>query len=767
MLCHMIEQDRNQADVSRADMHVHSSASEVSRLGVQRSLQLPECATEPEEVYELAKRRGMDFVTLTDHDTIDGALALAHLPDSFVSEELTASFAGEPQAVHVLCYGITPEDHEWLQSHRDDVELCAEYLHGNGITAALAHPFYAVAAPLQARHRRRLAQLFPIWETRNGSRSRELNLPAFVYVETRGGTGIGGSDDHAGIDVGATFTQTPLASTAAEFLAQIRAGNATACGAQGSAAKWTHAAISLAIRSLGRDRDDARPSPGRVLEIVQRLLREGDARAGAPAPGLGPRDAVGLLRAWLSSMDLELDEHELLERLSSGRLGHADLQRRARALHERELARVVGEAVAGIESEGGLDPIKTAGELFEACLPAVPYAAATAFLGREKRKLARAEGERPRVALVADGLGAMHGVTHTIAQIRERGVPGFDVEVIGTDADVDRRLSAVAEIDVPFYPGLRLGVPSVQALVDEVADGRYDLVHVCSPGPAGAGVWGLAQLLELPLVGSYHTELAAYAGVRSGREQLEAITAYVLAKFYGACNTVLSPSQASDERLAGLGIARERIARWDRGVDLARFNPALRDSALLGDGVNVLYAGRLTREKGVELLADAFELAREREPRLRLILAGGGPEEDALRERLGDRATFLGWLQGSDLARAYASADAFLFASQTDTFGQVVLEAQASGLPVVAVAHGGPLSLIEHHETGLLAPAEPDALAEALLTVLGSPPLAERLRHAALASVRVRTWEASLERLAGSYRGALERATTGRERSVA
>jgi predicted metal-dependent phosphoesterase TrpH len=161
--------------MSRADLHVHSSASHVSKLGVQRSLEIPECATEPLEVYELAKRRGMDFVTITDHDTIDGVLTLAHLPDVFLSEELTASFKGEPQAVHVLCYGITPDDHEWLQANRGDVEACASYLREQEITAALAHPFYAVTAPLTARHRRRLAQLFPIWETRNGSRAKELN----------------------------------------------------------------------------------------------------------------------------------------------------------------------------------------------------------------------------------------------------------------------------------------------------------------------------------------------------------------------------------------------------------------------------------------------------------------------------------------------------------------------------------------------------------------------------------------------------------------
>src|SRR3954452_4325778 len=134
--------------MSRADLHCHSTASEVSKLGVQRALGLPECATPPEEVYELAKRRGMDFVTITDHDTIDGALAIADRPDVFVSEELTCWFRGEPQAVHVLVWGIGPEQHDWLQVHAGDVEQVPEYLREQEIACALAHPFYAVRAPL-------------------------------------------------------------------------------------------------------------------------------------------------------------------------------------------------------------------------------------------------------------------------------------------------------------------------------------------------------------------------------------------------------------------------------------------------------------------------------------------------------------------------------------------------------------------------------------------------------------------------------------------
>jgi glycosyltransferase involved in cell wall biosynthesis/predicted metal-dependent phosphoesterase TrpH len=765
--------------VGKADLHVHSTASQMSKLGVQRALGLPECATPPDEVYDLAKRRGMDFVTITDHDTLEGALQLGDRPDVFLSEELTAWFRDEPQAVHVLCYGISPDDHAWLQAHNRDVETCATYLHERGIACALAHPFYAVEAPLTARHRRRLAELFPIWETRNGSRARELNLPAFVYIESHGGTGIGGSDDHAGIDVGRTFTETPPAATATAYLEHVRAGRAVGRGNQGSAAKWAHAAVALAVRTLGGRASGATVDPRSVLTMVERVMREGDARTGAIGADLGPQDARALLQAWLASVGLDLGEADapdadrrLLALLQDDDFSHADLFRRARRAHEGQLRAAIDRILAMADRKD-LDVAPAAAGLFQACIPAIPYAAAAAFLGREKAKLVTRDGERPRVALVADGIGGMHGVTHTLDEIRARGVPDFDVEVIGTDAHVDRRLSAVAEVEIPVYPGLKVGVPGLSAVVEALAEGRYDVVHLCSPGPAGIAAGLLAKVMELPVIGSYHTELAAYAGLRTGQPQLEALTSGVLAAFYGACRIVLSPSPASDERLAALGVPAGRVMRWDRGVDIDRFGPAkrIRENGAGGE-VTVLYAGRLAREKGVDLLADAFLAARalcahQGGPQLHLVLAGGGPEEAMLRQRLGDQATFLGWLEGEDLASAYASADLFLFASRTDTFGQVILEAQASGLPVIAVGEGGPAALIKDGETGLLRPAEAGALAGAIVGLAGDPLGRGRLVHAALASVRGRTWEAAFGRLAHGYRAALSAAAAEAPRRAA
>ena len=272
---------------SRVDMHCHSVASRSTKPEVRKAVFFGECATEPEALYELAKRRGMDFVTITDHDTIDGALRLADRPDFFISEELTARFAGEPREVHVLCYGIDPDDHARLQERASDVEACAEYIHGRGIVAALAHPFWDVEEQLTLRHRRRLAQLFPIWEVRSGYFGTELNAPALAFREACGGVGIGGSDCHGGIHVGLTYTEAPSASSPEEFLRSVRDGAVTPAGEQGNRLKLAQATAAIGLRSLPGGLGRA---AGAVAERVPRLRpREAPAPA-APEP---LPDAVG------------------------------------------------------------------------------------------------------------------------------------------------------------------------------------------------------------------------------------------------------------------------------------------------------------------------------------------------------------------------------------------------------------------------------------------------------------------------------------------
>jgi glycosyltransferase involved in cell wall biosynthesis/predicted metal-dependent phosphoesterase TrpH len=760
---------------ARTDMHCHSTASQVSQMGVQRAVGLPECATPPQEVYALAKRRGMDFVTITDHDTISGVLEIAEQPDVFISEELSVRFRDTQAAAHVLCYGITPDDHDWLQANRDDVELCAAYLDQREIVCALAHPYYTVETPLTPAQRRRLAELFGVWEIRNGTRPWALNAPAANFIATRGGTGIAGSDDHGGVDIGRTWTEVPAAAAPLEMLAHVRAGRTGVGGTHGSAAKWAHSAVALAARVLGcgAAANRARPDPRAVMQMARGLMREAEVRDGDLGTKLCAENALELLHAWLAAIELEhLDTRALIAALQDERFDHGELYRKACRVHEQKLRLAVGRATGlgsapedlpesdgAVVSQAPAAKLAQAAEgLFDSCVPVIPYAAAATFLANETNRLGHQHlrEERPRVAILVDGIGATHGITRVIQEIRHRGVPGFDAEVVGTDADVDRRLSCAAEAELPYSPGLRLGVPSVQSVVQALADGGFDLIHACSPGPVGVVGALVGRSVGLPLIGSHHTELVTYAGVRTGDAGLAQAMASVLGAFYAACELVLSPSRSADRALEALSVPLEKLIRWQRGVDCARFSPELRARGMFPQGsMNVLYAGRLEHEKGIALLADAFLEARREEPSVRLILAGGGTGEPYLRGRLGEAATFLGWLHGAELARAYASADLLVFPSATDTFGQVVLEAQASGLPVVAVAAGGPLELIEHRMSGLLCAPEQEPLARSVLELARSPLLRSRLAAAGLTRARQRTWERAFERLAVGYRRAL------------
>ena len=219
-------------------------------------------------------------------------------------------------------------------------------------------------------------------------------------------------------------------------------------------------------------------------------------------------------------------------------------------------------------------------------------------------------------------------------------MPGFEVEVVGTDRNVDRRLSAVAEVDIPFYAGLKVGVPTPAG---DRRDARRGPLRPRPPLLARARRASpprlIARVMDVPVLGSYHTELAAYAGLRSADPALEAGVRMAIAAFYGQCATravaerglrrgaALDGDRATSASAAGTAASTSTASR-----------PGRRDETLLPTGeVNVLYAGRLTHEKGADLLADAFlARARARPAPAPRASPAAGPEEDMLRERLGD-----------------------------------------------------------------------------------------------------------------------------------
>ena len=636
----------------------------------------------------------------------------------------------------------------------------------SGIACALAHPFFAVAAPLLPRHRRRLAELFPIWETRNGSRARELNQPAAVYIETHGGTGVGGSDDHAGVDIGRTYTETPPASAPEELLDHLRSGRARPRGEEGSAAKWAHAAMAIATRVLGEE-DGAAPDPRAVFCLVERVVREADTRGGAIGADLGPDDARGLLEAWLRGVGVEARGRAFLEMLQADGFSHADLYRRARRAHERDLRAAVSGGLAGAVASADLAAAATG--LFSACLPAVPYAPATAFLGRETARL-HGRGEAPlRVALVADGVGEMHGVTRTVEEIRERGVPDFEVEVLGTDPNVDRRLSAVADVELPFSAGLRVGVPEPA----RGASRRWPRAATTSCTSARPARWAwapalVARVMDLPVAGSYHTELAAYAGLRSGDPRLEAIAGAGLAAFYGQCHVVLTPSPSSDD-----SVARARHQPRARPA----LGPRRRLRALLADAAG---AGRPPRpgQGALRRPADEGEGRRPAGRRVPRGRAGAIRACTSSSPAAGPRRTPCA--PGSATAPR-SSAGSRARSSRAPTRTPTCSCSPAGPTPSArsssrrrrAACRSSRSARAARRRSSRTAAAvccarpTPRSWARCSRASPAPPPLRARLALGGLDAVAERTWERSLARLADGWRAAIDRHGAGRQAAVA
>jgi glycosyltransferase involved in cell wall biosynthesis len=317
------------------------------------------------------------------------------------------------------------------------------------------------------------------------------------------------------------------------------------------------------------------------------------------------------------------------------------------------------------------------------------------------------------------------------------------------------RVIGAPSIVFPLYPEVRLAwpTPEVWKRVDAF---RPDLVHLAGPVTNGFGGLKYAQSRHLPLISTYHTALPAYARLY-GLDFMVDWAWDRLREVHNATSATLCPSHSTVAELEGRGF--ERVRLWARGVDARLFAPQMRSPAArarLGaaDGeLVVLYVGRLAREKKLDRLAAALR----RVSGVRAALVGDGPDRARL-ERVfaGLPVTFTGVLQGADLSAAYAAADVFAFPSDTDTFGNVVLEAMACGLPVVASSVGGQLDLVDPGASGLLfAPEDVDEFALQLERYRDDPLLRERHGACGLALARQRTWPRQIELLLEHYRVAM------------
>jgi glycosyltransferase involved in cell wall biosynthesis len=380
-----------------------------------------------------------------------------------------------------------------------------------------------------------------------------------------------------------------------------------------------------------------------------------------------------------------------------------------------------------------------------------------------------------RVAMFTDNdFGKVNGVTTTlkaVLQFSERVEPRvYTASDLGAETPTYFATSSLG-IGLPWYREMRIYWPRIGAFARALKRDGTDVIHVTTPGPVGLAGRLLAARLNLPIVGSYHTHLGDYATTLSGSTRLGGALEHYMRWLYAPCESLLVPSEAARDLLARRGYPADRLRVWSRGVDVTKFSPERlsrewRRAWHVDDRrPAILYAGRLSREKGLDIVGPLQRQLHRHGIAHQFVFAGDGPMRAELEAMCPD-GVFLGSIPHDRVAAAMASSDVFLFPSTTDTLGNVVLEAQASGLPVIVSDEGGPQQQIVADETGVVCHAhEAGSFARALITLIRKPELRRTMGRNAREYAERRNWPRSLEPLVAAWRTAADRA--GGDRIVA
>jgi glycosyltransferase involved in cell wall biosynthesis len=380
----------------------------------------------------------------------------------------------------------------------------------------------------------------------------------------------------------------------------------------------------------------------------------------------------------------------------------------------------------------------------------------------------------PRVAYFPDSFHEVNGVAHTSrhfeAFVRKRNLPFLCVRAGDREQFLTEEgnlwtlelprgfLSFALEKDLRFDPAFLRHVPLIRDVVERF---KPDLIHITGPSEVGMLGAGLAHFLELPLAASWHTNIHEYAARRSSwflsllpqqraiatGQKIEDAAMALAAKFYSIAQVLFAPNPDLCRMLEQ--VTGRRCHLMPRGVDSDLFNP-MRRNRRNDDRDQVLgFVGRLSVEKNVALLARVQQELEARGHRsFRFLVVGHGAEDTWLRERL-PRAEFPGVLKGEALATAYANMDLFVFPSHTDTFGNVVLEALASGVPAIVTPDGGPRTIVREGETGSIVPDE--EFASAVAGILGDPATHAQMRTNAREYALAASWDSVFEGVYAAY----------------
>src|SRR4051812_33969620 len=715
--------------MSRCDLHIHSRFSSRSEEWLFRRFDFPDSSSDPRELHQQLTERGMDFVTITDHDTIEGCLEISDLPNTFISVQVTTHFPHDPCKIHLLVWGITEAQYREIAAIQDNIFELQKYLQAQEIVHAVAHPLYSINGKLDASHLERLILLFKHFEGVNGLRDALLsNLAtdlllgltpekvdiyaarhklAPTHPEPWRKIFSGGSDDHGGQFVASAYTETPRARSPREFLQLVQTGQCFAQGTGGSPLALSRGFYNTLGRFI-QDRFQAKLGPtARLIDQMFSRFMEGKdpteftvrEKIEFAAQGILSGKIFELVKPANVSFWKELGSYftkpEVKAKLAEELSGVTEPERRtfimANQVAEQLTYRFFKKFVQQISGGNIIESMQALSAIAPILVILTPYIYGFHSQAPSRRWLREIfremTGKLPpalqnnKRAWFTDTLDDVNGVATTIRKMTAAGVAaGKDLTVVVSRGDLEiddipiKNFPPIGEFELPEYELQKLSFPPIMQMLDYIQREGFSEIIISTPGPVGLTALLAAKMLNLRTSGIYHTDFPQYIRILTEDSFLESVAWRYMHWFYGQLDTVFVNPEEYRQSWIKRGFDPARLKILPRGLDTELFHPSRRDPGFwekFGQSngqVRLLYVGRVSKEKDLDVLAQAYRRLRDEKMPVQLLIVGHGPYSAALAEAVPD-ALFTGYLRGKDLAAAYASADIFVFPSTTDTFG--------------------------------------------------------------------------------------------------
>ena len=742
--------------MKKTDLHVHSRFSDHPSEWFLQRLGTSESYTEPDFVYDTAKKNGLHFVTLTDHNTIKGALYLKekHPDDTFISVEATSYFPEDNCKIHVLIYDINESIFSDIEHIRTNIYELREYIKEKKLAYSVAHATYSVNNRLTSDYLEKLILLFDVFESINGARNKRSNIEWYKLLKELVPADIeklynkhkiepisddpwikgftGGSDDHAGLFIGRTYTMAQ-SETVSGFIQCLKNKETYAEGRHNYYHGLAFSIYKIAIDFTKTKSKAIERSPLGIIgkyifehkeptftEKIQFQFMRKKSKNGNDKESFN-------LKALLVDLIDEIREHD-----------NNSIEDKLHFVYDKISAffdKCVGFFFKSIEAKIEDKDFTSIFTGFFSTLPSIfvtiPFVSAFEHMFRTRNLVEhirdhlnkRRAGHNKKILWFTDTLTDQNGVSVTLKTIgrlclEKKKNLMLLTSLLETEKDDSLpiqfiNIPAIHYFPMLHYENIKIKIPSFLDALKKIYEYDPDEIYISTPGPIGLIGLLSAKLMHIPCKSIYHTDFKMEGENITNEEGLLELFDSYINWFYSQTDEIKVPSTNYIDLLTERGLSRKKMSLFKRGLDNSIFYPRdMETNSIISaynidpNDFNLLFVGRISYDKNLKFLLQVFLQVKQKIKNTKLYIVGEGPSLSELQKQYENHQeiVFTGKISNDKLPEFYSVFDLFVFPSVTETFGMVILEAQACGLYCLVSDKGGPKEIVIDNETGSILP---------------------------------------------------------------